>query len=66
MEADASLAGGPQLLGGEEVDVLADRMGPRKGNGQVSGQGVARTVWGSLVVMGPSPSCWREPGIGET
>lgn len=61
MEADASLAGGPQLQGGEEVD----RMGPRKGNWQVSGQGVALTVLGSLVVMGPSPSCWGEPGLGK-
>ena len=66
MEADASLAGGPQLQSGEGVDVLVDRMGPTKASGQVSGQGVARTVLGSLVVMGPSPSCWGEPGLGET
>lgn len=47
MEADASLAGGPQLQGGEEVDVLVDRMGPTKGSGQVSGQVWLVQFWGA-------------------
>lgn len=33
MEADTSLAGAPELQGGEEVDVLVDRMGALKGVG---------------------------------
>lgn len=65
MEADAGLAWGPQLQGREGVDVTGDRVGPGKGNGQVSGQSVAHTVFRSLVVTEPSPSRRGDPVMGE-
>lgn len=58
---DASLAWGPQLQDGEEVDVFGDRRGPGKGNGRLNGEGEVCPVFRSLVVFGPPPSDWGEP-----
>lgn len=56
----AAWPGAPSSMLEKRLMSLGDKMGPKMGNGQLSGEDAACTVFRSLVATGPSPS----PGDG--